>query len=302
LHGFASGTPGGFILQAFAIPIPEVAGVGVAITEILVGLLVLTGLYTRGAAAVGMGLNFLLFLTASWHTTPYFLGPDLIFTFAWSPLVIAGAEGQPSLDVLLESRRRQRRRAAEPAGSREPAVAGGVSTRRVLLLELAALAAAIGGFSALFKGGYSAPRALGAAGTGKPSANGPSHSKASQSTSSPSPPRETQAGGNQAAPANGVKLGPGTALPPGQGANYADPVTGAPDILIRAGNGSLTAFSAVCTHAGCTVGYENGVIICPCHGGEYDPETGAVIAGPPPTGLEPKKVVEAGGDLYALPS
>jgi thiosulfate dehydrogenase [quinone] large subunit len=108
--------------------------------------------------------------------------------------------------------------------------------------------------------------------------------------------------GRPAVPANAVELASGTELPANTGANYADPDSGEPDILIRSSDGSLTAFSAVCTHAGCTVGYENGVIVCPCHGGEYDPKTGAVIAGPPPAGLEPKKVIESGGKLYAVPS
>jgi len=32
LHGFAAGTPGGFVLRTFALPHPVLAGVGVAIT------------------------------------------------------------------------------------------------------------------------------------------------------------------------------------------------------------------------------------------------------------------------------
>src|SRR5690348_11742337 len=64
LHGFANGTPGGFILETFALPHPAVAGVGVAITEIAIGLLTLAGFYTQAAAAGGLALNFLLFLTA----------------------------------------------------------------------------------------------------------------------------------------------------------------------------------------------------------------------------------------------
>ena len=73
LRGFAHGTPGGFVLRAFAIPHPALAGVGVASTEIAVGLLVATGLLTRAAATVGLLLNLLLFLTNSWRTYPYFL-------------------------------------------------------------------------------------------------------------------------------------------------------------------------------------------------------------------------------------
>src|SRR3954465_7547493 len=57
LHGFANGTPGGFLLRAFALPQPQVAGVGVALLEIAIGLLVAAGLLTRVAAAGGLGLN-----------------------------------------------------------------------------------------------------------------------------------------------------------------------------------------------------------------------------------------------------
>lgn len=57
LHGFADGTPGGFLLKTFAIPHAGLAGVGVALVEIAVGVLVLTGLLTCAAAAVGLGLN-----------------------------------------------------------------------------------------------------------------------------------------------------------------------------------------------------------------------------------------------------
>ena len=104
LHGFANGTPGGFLLNTFAIPHAELAGVGVALLEIAVGLLVLVGLFTRAAAAVGLALNLVLFLTASWKTSPYFLGPDIVFVFAWLPFVLAGADGQPALSHAIESR------------------------------------------------------------------------------------------------------------------------------------------------------------------------------------------------------
>jgi thiosulfate dehydrogenase [quinone] large subunit len=296
LEGFASGTPGGFLLRALAIPHPELAGVGVAITEIAIGLLAAAGFMTRVAAAGGMALNFLLFLTASWHTTPYFLGPDLVFTFAWLPFVIAGANGQPALDTLLERRSelaaRRRRRPEAPARPRpepEPAL-----TRRALLAEFAGAAVAIAGVSALLTGSYSPARSLAAGSGGKHKAHG--QPKKASSTSSSSKPKSPQV------PANAVKLGPGSRLPAGQAATYSDPTDGSPDILIRSSDGSLKAFSAVCTHAGCTVGYEEGTIVCPCHGGEYSAETGEVIAGPPPTGLEPRRVLESGGDIYAVPS
>jgi thiosulfate dehydrogenase [quinone] large subunit len=314
LHGFATGTPGGFILRAFAIPHPALAGVGVAITEILIGLLVTAGLFTRVAAAGGMALNFLLFLTASWKTTPYFLGPDLVFTFAWLPFVLAGAGGQPALDnvVLRAPEALMRRTRLRPLDTWEGSEAAATSTRRVLLVEFVGMALAVAGISTLAKGSYSAPRTLGStAGQGAGGGGG------SGSSASAAPGAGSSAGGGSSAgagsapsssaasskvPKGAVKLGPGTRLPSGQAATYADPTDGSPDILIRQSDGSLKAFSAVCTHAGCTVGYEGGTIYCPCHGGEYNGETGEVIAGPPPTGLAPKQVVEAGGQIYAVPS
>src|SRR5947209_11465813 len=101
LHSFANGTPGGFLLRTFAIPHPKLAGVGVALVEIAIGLLVLAGLATRAAAAAGLALNLILFLTNSWKTSPYFLGSDIVFVFAWLPFVLAGADGQPALDNAI---------------------------------------------------------------------------------------------------------------------------------------------------------------------------------------------------------
>ncbi len=302
LEGFANGTPGGFLLNTFALPHPELAGIGVAVVEIMVGLLVTAGFLTRPAAAVGMSLNFVLFLTASWHTTPYFLGPDLVFTFAWLPLVLAGSEGQPALESLVRrpSPALARRISLNPeALARMDDDAATRSTRRALLVELGGAAIAIAGVAALFKGPYKAPRTLsasaakGAGATASPPSGGASGGGAGGGGASK---------GSSSLPKGAVKLGPSNRLPAGSAATYADPGTGSPDILIRESDGSLKAFSAVCTHAGCTVGYEGGVIVCPCHGGEYNAETGEVVAGPPPTGLAPKRVVESGGQIYAVPS
>ncbi|MGI8712782.1 MAG: TQO small subunit DoxD, partial [Solirubrobacteraceae bacterium] len=101
LRGFANGTPGGFLLRAFAIPHPALAGVGVALLEIAVGLLVTAGLLTRAAATVGLLLNLLLFLTNSWHTYPYFLCSDIVFVVAWLPLALVGATRQPTLESIV---------------------------------------------------------------------------------------------------------------------------------------------------------------------------------------------------------
>jgi cytochrome b6-f complex iron-sulfur subunit len=62
---------------------------------------------------------------------------------------------------------------------------------------------------------------------------------------------------------------------------------GRPAVLIHHPDGSWTALSAICTHLGCTVAYEPDQhrIHCACHGGVYDPVTGANVSGPPPKPL-----------------
>lgn len=70
-------------------------------------------------------------------------------------------------------------------------------------------------------------------------------------------------------------------------------------IVIRTGSATFSAFSSTCTHQGCTVGYDaaGSKIACPCHGGTYDPATGAVTGGPPPKGLAKYNATLSGNTL-----
>ena len=72
-----------------------------------------------------------------------------------------------------------------------------------------------------------------------------------------------------------------------------------PSLLIHHQDGSFVAFDAVCTHLGCTVRFEpqNNRIFCPCHGGTYDMNSGAVIAGPPPKPLRSYRVEVTDGNV-----
>jgi glycine/D-amino acid oxidase-like deaminating enzyme/nitrite reductase/ring-hydroxylating ferredoxin subunit len=56
-------------------------------------------------------------------------------------------------------------------------------------------------------------------------------------------------------------------------------------------NGQLHTYSAVCTHLGCTVTWNNSEksFDCPCHGSRFS-SSGTVINGPANTALEPKRV------------
>jgi thiosulfate dehydrogenase [quinone] large subunit len=78
-------------------------GILMAIAEIAVGLGTLLGLWTRIAAAGGMVLALSLWLTISWNASPWFTSADVVYLFAFTPLVLAGAAGVLSLDGWLDT-------------------------------------------------------------------------------------------------------------------------------------------------------------------------------------------------------
>jgi thiosulfate dehydrogenase [quinone] large subunit len=267
LHGFAAGTPGGTLLRTFALPHPQLAGIAVALTEIAVGLLVLIGLGTRVAAAVGLSLNLVLFLTASWKTSPYFLGSDIVFVFAWLPFVLAGSAGQPAVERL-------------PAPD-------DVTRRQALATGYAAVAGAsviLAGIAAAFRGRLPAPATKTLATTPAPTPAARHHRRRKAAR----------------VPSGAVRLGASNQLPTNSAALYQDPADGQADIVVRQPSGALTACSAICTHAGCRVEYTNGELYCPCHGSAFDSRTGAVKQGPATQPLAVKRVIERDGSIYAL--
>jgi Rieske Fe-S protein len=60
-----------------------------------------------------------------------------------------------------------------------------------------------------------------------------------------------------------------------------------PVIVIRVAPTDVRAFSAVCTHLGCLVTFqqERERLFCPCHNGVFD-LNGRVVSGPPPEPLQ----------------
>lgn len=99
-------------------------------------------------------------------------------------------------------------------------------------------------------------------------------------------------------PKDGPGDGPGGqtgASPPPEGLVALDevPVGGAvvvgdeerPVVVAQPSAGEVVAFSAVCTHKGCTVAAEEKILRCPCHGSTFDPVTGENTGGPAPSPL-----------------
>ena len=278
LHGFADGTPGGFLLEP-AISHAELAGIAVALIEIAIGVLVLLGFLTRLAAAAGLALNLVLFLTASWHTTPFFLGSDIVFAFAWLPLALSGADGQPTIRDLLMRRSLGLR--PVPVRGREIAVP---QLRRGRALSRRALLAHVLGLAGLLTAGAAAASTL---------------ARGSFQATADARPRRRRSGAGSGNSAGSTDLGPARALAPGDSLPYADPVTGDPAIVVRARDGELFALSAVCTHAGCELGYSQGALTCPCHNSTFDIRSGAPERGPARAPLPKARVAERGGRIVA---
>ena len=70
---------------------------------------------------------------------------------------------------------------------------------------------------------------------------------------------------------------------------------GAEVVITRVATDEVVAFSAVCTHQGCTVRRETEVLACPCHGSQFHPAEGTVVRGPAEEPLPTVAVrVEAG--------
>lgn len=96
--------------------------------------------------------------------------------------------------------------------------------------------------------------------------------------------------------AGGVDLGTATTCGNSTCVDLADPANGAlasvggallvevggdTVMVIRSSDAAVIAVSAICTHAGCTVGYNAAAatLDCPCHGARYD-RNGRVLSGP----------------------
>jgi len=163
---------------------------------------------------------------------------------------------------------------------------------------LGAAAAAMVGTSAVVLGGATAAvgRMIGGAKT--PVQAGQLGGGPTTTTGSGSPGTTTTTG---AGSASGTKLGPAKDVPVGQAATFTIPATGDPGIVVQVTKGQFVAYDAVCPHAGCQVGYypANHVLACPCHGSQFQLNTGAVLNGPAPTGLKKLTIVEeSDGNLY----
>ncbi|HEV2639367.1 MAG TPA: Rieske (2Fe-2S) protein [Actinocrinis sp.] len=96
------------------------------------------------------------------------------------------------------------------------------------------------------------------------------------------------------APTGNSDLGPSSAVPVGGGMIYQE----AKVVVTQPEAGTFKAFSAVCTHQGCTVAtVSDNVITCACHGSEYSAVDGSVERGPATQALPAATVTVADGQI-----
>ncbi|MFG2331810.1 Rieske (2Fe-2S) protein [Streptomyces sp. NPDC048604] len=118
-------------------------------------------------------------------------------------------------------------------------------------------------------------------------------------TSQPSPtgsaPASPPAPTSPSAPA-GDALAKTSDIPVGGGTVFAERKV----VVTQPTAGEFKAFSAICTHQGCTVNkVANGTIDCPCHGSKFRIADGSVAAGPAPRPL-PAEQITVEGDQITL--
>jgi thiosulfate dehydrogenase [quinone] large subunit len=309
------------------LPHAVLIGWVIAYGELAIGLGTLLGLKTRVAAAAGALLSLNLFLAVSFHSSPYFTGADIVFLFAWLPLIVGGGGSLLSADAMI------RRSAARTAGLvSSPLVAMPFETVQTLCghyddgrCEARALApcaahgcpvlevrppqatpvalrtydrrtVVVGSTTVAVVAGAAAVTGFLTTSVGHLEASATSEEK---TTTTPS----TLPGGGtgNSGGTTGTLLGPASSVPVGAAGTFTVPSSGDPGLVIQFAEGEFVAYDAVCPHAGCTVAYAPSakVIACPCHGSEFTVATGAVIQGPAPHGLTPLTVVESSnGNLY----
>jgi thiosulfate dehydrogenase [quinone] large subunit len=227
LAAYAQSSPIGSLLN-HAVEHAAIVGTFVMISEFAIGFATLLNVAPTSAAFGGFAMATGLWLSSSFHTSPYFLASDSAYAILWLAYLLhmIGKRKMPSVNI-------ERR--------------GVIRTGAIGALAVLASFA-----------GRALPKAAAASSSAKSTSKG--------------------------AKGQIIKLAD---LPTGGTFNFIHSTQGVPAILFRTKVG-VFAYSAICTHQGCTVNYDKSSkhLICPCHGAEFDPASGAkAVAGPTQTPL-----------------
>ncbi|WP_037860620.1 Rieske (2Fe-2S) protein [Streptomyces sp. NRRL S-340] len=154
------------------------------------------------------------------------------------------------------------------------------STRRTVLATGAAAALAAGCSDSNSGGGSTSAADAASAAPQTPSTTPPT-------TAAAASPSHSTAAGAELTRTSDVPVGGGKIIKE-HGVVVTQPV-----------KGQFKAFSAICTHQGCTVAsVENGTIACPCHGSMFHAADGSVAHGPAARPLAPKEIKVEGNSIH----
>jgi len=236
LAAFAQSSPIGFLLN-HTIEHAVLVGAFVMVAEFAIGFATLLFVAPNSAAFGGFAMATGLWLSSSFHTTPYFLAGDSAYAILWLAylLLLIGNRRMPSFNI-----------------ERRGAIRTGVVASLAVLASFA---------------GRAFPKATAASNSAQSSA---------------------KASGKQIIKLADMKVG--------KTYNFIHSSQGVPAILFRTKTG-VFAYSAICTHQGCTVSYNASSkrLKCPCHGAEFDPlKSARPVSGPAESPLAKVKVAVSG--------
>ncbi len=99
-----------------------------------------------------------------------------------------------------------------------------------------------------------------------------------------------------------IRLGLASSIVTGGSALFRYPTEHDPCILVRKLDGSLVAYSQVCTHLSCAVIHDENqnTLFCPCHNGYFTIDEGKPYAGPPTRPLPRIRLEQLGDEIFAL--
>ncbi|MFG2956814.1 Rieske (2Fe-2S) protein [Streptomyces sp. NPDC048291] len=113
------------------------------------------------------------------------------------------------------------------------------------------------------------------------------------SAASASPTAGSSASGSASA-ATGQALAQTSDIPEGGGTIFKDQKI----VVTQPAKGEFKAFSAICTHEGCTVSQvADGTIDCPCHGSKFHIADGSVAHGPATRPLPAESITVSGNSI-----